>query len=162
MIPKIDKNGKEYIDYDEIFSSSFFLKCDEIFLNVFHRMRLLWMLEKPDKKHTEWFTQIYGPEMFKDFFLHLNEQREEYKNKIRKSLDKDNSLSTRQKEKIIKEITKNDIKRYDESINKNLNGIKRKYGEKIKNRKNKVFYNIILEITCPSFLRKEYSLYSDV
>lgn len=173
MVSKI-KNGKEYLDYDKIFTSTFFLKCDEIFSNVFHRMRLFLMFKKSTKDHEDWFVQMYGPEIYREFFLTVKkEQRKEYENIItkllQKDMDTDISLSIKQNErkitKMIKKYSDNEIKRYDKSIKENLQALEQKYyqnNEIYKKLQNKIFYNIILEITCPSFLRKEYNLYSDV
>ena len=118
MVTKIDKNGRKYSNYKEIYTSTFFLTCDSIFSDVFFRMRLFWMFKKLQKEHTDWFTQIYGPEMHNDFFSTIKkEQRQEYENRMRKlfqkTLDKDNSLSLKQKEKII-------IKKIKEEYEKNV------------------------------------------
>ncbi len=56
MVTKIDKNDRKYSDYEEIYTSTFFLTCDSIFSDVFFRMCLFWMFKKLEKEHTEWFT----------------------------------------------------------------------------------------------------------
>ena len=100
-----------------------------------------------------------------DFFLHIKEQRQEYEDRIRehwKGYLNKTSLTSLEREKFIKkqinEIVDNRIKDYDKSIKRNLlDGLEKKYDNKSKTQ-NKIFYNLMLEIICPSFLRKEYSI----
>ena len=132
-------------------------------------MRLIWMFKgrrrRPYKEHVNWFQHIYGDKMMIDFFLHIKEQRQEYEDRIRehwKGYLNKTSLTSLEREKFIKkqinEIVDNRIKDYDKSIKRNLlDGLEKKYDNKSKTQ-NKIFYNLMLEIICPSFLRKEYSI----
>jgi DNA-binding protein Fis len=62
----------------------------------------------------------------------------------------------KQKEKIIikkiNEEYEKDVKRYDNSIQKNLKAIEEKYYKNINKSQNKTFYDLILEIIYPHFL----------
>ena len=163
-----DKKVSGIDNNEEITNTTFIISCDYIFDLVFNRMRLIWMFKgrrKPDDKYVDWFKYIYGNEMTIDFFLHKKEQRQEYENRIKEHfqgyLNKP-SLTVVEREKFIKqkinEIIDNRIKDYDISIKRNIvDGLEKKYGNKVKMH-NKIFYNLMLEIICPSFLRKEYSI----
>lgn len=139
-------------------NSTFILACLEVFRYVFLRMCLFWMFKK-SKKQVHWFKHLYGNKMTTNFFLNLTEQRREYENRIKEKLEgRINKISLdRNKiiEKKIKEILDHDIKNYDKLIMDELNVIFKKYGHKVK-QPNKLFYNLLLDIIYPSFIRKEY------
>ena len=155
------------VNDDEINNTTFILTCDYIFDRVFNRMRLIWMFRKKHpypKEQINWFRYIYGEEITTNFFLDLKEQKKEYENRIKehwKDYLNKTSLSQMEKQKFmeneIKKEVYNNIRKDDEEIKWNLvDGLEKKYGNKIKER-NKIFYDLMLEIIYPSFLRKEYS-----
>jgi hypothetical protein len=161
-----DKNEKE----KEINNSTFILACYQIFSFLFYRMCLVWMFGKfpYNTEEVNWFRYIYGNKITTNFFINIKEQRREYENRIKENLKgylNKTSLTPIEKEKIIerkiKKTAENNIKYYDISIKKNLEDVSKLYGYKVKQPK-KIFYNIMLKIIYPSFLRKEYNLYLDV
>jgi hypothetical protein len=160
-----DKKMKNVND-DEIKNTTFILTCDYIFGRVFNRMRLIWMFRKKHpypKEQINWFRYIYGKDITTEFFLGLKEQKQEYENRIKehwKDYPNKTFVSPMEKQQFmeneIKKEVDNSIKKDDEAIKETLDNLEKKYSNKIKER-NKIFYDLMLEIIYPSFLRKEYS-----